>query len=477
MTNLMLPGNPRYQPKKLWREFGYDNLYRTVGEVELANLQTMAEVGLVPAEVVARLTPEIEAKVLNLTTTQIEETERAITKHDIRAWVVNAAKLVPPEIAPLLHVMLTSYDPLDTGRILQFSRAHRFVVRPTTQRLIKVMSGLVRKYASQLQIGRTHGQHALPITVGFWLATVLNRIIYNFQKMELHESELVGKISGAVGAYNAQIGLGAQSATQVGGQTYEERLLAKLGLKPARISTQILAPEPLAYYLHSGCMLSASLAQLGLDCRQLMRSEIAEIAEEFAVGQGGSSTIAHKRNPISWENLQAMWIRTKSEFGKVLDTLLSEHQRDLVGSAVARDFPIILINLVTQLDTLLRENTAGVPFLERMSVNGESCARNFQMNAHLILSEPLYIAIQMAGYTQDGHELVNHTLVPRAQKSGRLLVEVAADYALENEQFGEIWRQIPSEVISLLHHPEQYTGLATQKALQIADFADMTASS
>ncbi len=475
MTNLILPGNPRYQPKQLFDMFGYDNLYRTVGEVEIANLQTMAEVGLIPAEVIALLTPEVQARVLSLTTTQIEETERKVTKHDIRAWVTNATKIVPPDMAPLLHVMLTSYDPLDTGRILQFSRAHRQVVRPATQRTIQVMSGLVRTYADQLQIGRTHGQHALPITVGFWLATVLNRVIYNFQKMELHHTELVGKISGAVGAYNAQVGLGAQQANQASAQTYEERLLSKLGLKPARISTQILPPEPLAYYLHSACMLSASLAQLGLDCRQLMRTEIAEIAEEFIVGQGGSSTMAHKRNPINWENLQAMWIRTKNEFGKVLDTLLSEHQRDLVGSAVARDFPIILVNLVTQLNTLLRENDSGVPFLERMTVNADNCSRNFQMNAHLILSEPLYIAIQMAGYMQDGHELVNHTLVPRAQKSGRLLVEVAAEYALEDEIFGEVWKQIPAEVIALLHHPEQYTGLATQKALQIADFADATA--
>jgi len=471
VQNLMLPGNPRYQPKALQEFFGYDNLYRAVGRVEIASLRVMGEMGLMPASALALLTGETEKSILALTATQIEDTERRITKHDIRAWIYEAQKLVPPELGNWLHVMLTSYDPLDTGRTLQFTEAHRDVVAPACRKLLRSMIELVRKHADQPQIGRTHGQHALPITVGFWFATILYRMFYNFQKMELHAGELVGKISGAVGAYNAQVGLGA--AALAGEPTFEERVLNKLGLKVSPISTQILPPEPLAYYLYSCAMMSASIAQMGTDCRQLMRSEIGEVAEEFVSTQSGSSTMAHKRNPINFENLIGMWIRTKNEFGKVLDTLISEHQRDLVASSVYRDFPIIIVNLATQLGTLLRENDAGLSFLQRITVNPQACARNFAMNAQVVLSEPLYIAIQMAGYKGDGHKLVNHTLVPRAQASGESVAWAAAWYAELDPEFAEAWGRIPTAVVELLHRPEKYTGLASQKALQIADLVEL----
>ena len=196
---------------------------------------------------------------------------------------------------------------------------------------------------------------------------------------------MVGKISGAVGAYNAQIGLQFDQCS--GDKTFEERVLEKLNLTPAKISTQILPPEPLAYFLFSCAMTSASLGQLGRDCRHLMRTEIGEITESFEENQVGSSTMAHKRNPFNFENFEGMWLKTKNEFGKVMDTLISEHQRDLVGSCVARDYPIILINLQKQLDTLTKKNQKGIPFISRITIDIESCRRNFNMNSNLILSE------------------------------------------------------------------------------------------
>jgi adenylosuccinate lyase len=332
------------------------------------------------------------------------------------------------------------------------------------------MSRLVKKYQNELQIGRTHGQHALPITVGFWLATILHRMCYNFREMQKGSFGLVGKISGAVGAYNAQIGLGAVSL--FGEKNFEERVLWKLGLEPSKISTQILPPEPLAYYLFSCVMMSASLAQLGRDCRHLMRSEIGEISEEFSAEQSGSSTMAHKRNPINFEQVEGTYTKNIAEFMKVLMTPISEHQRDLTGSCVARDFPTIIVNLVTQLNTLLRENERGIAFLERITVNSEACKRNFQMNRDVILSEPLYIAIQMAGFEGDGHKLVNHTLVPRALEQHRLLVDIASDYAQEDAAFGEVWERIPNQIMETLWNPEKYIGDAVAKTKQVLDEAE-----
>ncbi len=404
MQNLSLPGNPRYQPRDLQPHFGYDNLFQAVAEVEIATIRTLAEIGIIPEADIALLTPEIEQQLLSITTTEVDDVERNVTKHDIRAWVRIAQGKVDPKLRRWIHVPLTSYDALDTARALQFVRGHE-VVKRLTDKVIGHFVEQVNMFAAHPQIGRTHGQHALPITVGFWFATILSRILTNIQSANDAAKKLVGKISGAVGVYNAQVGLGI--AARCGDKTFEERVLEKLGLKPAPISTQILPPEPLADYLFACVKLSASLGQFGLDCRQLMRTEIGELCEPFEKGQVGSSTMAHKRNPINFEGLEGGWKKNKIEFGKILECMTSEHQRDLVGSSIVRDFPTIVVNLVNQLNTLLREAN-GKPFICRISVDEVALKRNFETQGDAIIAEPIYIALQMAGYEGDAHELVNH---------------------------------------------------------------------
>jgi len=468
--NLVLPGNPRYQPKSLTEIFGYDNLYVPVAEVELAGLEVLADIGLIPGGEFALLTTEMRAQVLEIRTAVVDELERKVTKHDIRALVRLIQEILPGKLRRWVHVPFTSYDPLETGRILQYLRANQQVLNPKIRELIRILADLVRKYASTLQIGRTHGQHAIPITVGFWLATVLGRILYNSQQIDSFASGLTAKITGAVGASNAVQGLGI--AEKCGSVSFEERVLGKLGLRPAPISTQILPPEPLAYFLYSCIMLSASLGQLGRDCRHLMRSEIAEIGEPFSVGQVGSSTMAQKRNPITWENIEGMWWRTLAEFSKVMFALISEHQRDLVGSSLARDFPIILVNLVTQLETLLRRDEKEAAFLERMTVNEANCLRNLQASANFVLAEPLYIALQMAGFTGDAHELVNRKAMPMSQQKDQPLIRSVIELAADDPELATALAHMPPEVQSLLHHPERYTGDASVKAIQIAETAE-----
>ncbi|HEX3991489.1 MAG TPA: lyase family protein, partial [Acetobacteraceae bacterium] len=246
VANLSLPGNPRYQPKDLQSVFGYDNLFRAVAEVEIATLKTLADIGIIPTADIASLTPAVEQDLLAISTTEVEDVERNITRHDIRAWVRIAQGKVAPGLRRWIHVPLTSYDALDTARALQFVRGHQ-VVQRLTGKVIGLFAQQVDVFALQPQIGRTHGQHALPITVGFWFATILNRILTNIQSANTEAANLVGKISGAVGVYNAQVGLGI--AARSGDHTFEHRVLQKLGLKPAPISTQILPPEPLADYL------------------------------------------------------------------------------------------------------------------------------------------------------------------------------------------------------------------------------------
>ncbi|MCK4539548.1 hypothetical protein KAU09_00155 [Candidatus Parcubacteria bacterium] len=473
--NIILPGNPRYQPKEMIGVFGYDNLYKKVALVEIATLETLGDIGIIPKEDIALLNDKTKEELLNIKTTDVDKIEKEITHHDIRAWVRSAREILDKRLAKWAHIPLTSYDVIDTARILQFREAYLTAIKPSLEKVIELFSDLIKKNINQVQIGRTHGQHALPITVGFWLAAILNRIVYNYERINYYNDNLIGKISGAVGAHNAQFGLQFSSYQEK--VNFEEKVLSKLGLRPAKISTQILPPEPLAFFLFSCVNLSAAFGQFGRDSRHLMRSEIAEITESFEKGQVGSSTMAHKRNPINFENMEGMWLRTKNEFGKVLDSLISEHQRDLVGSSVARDYPIILINLQNQLNTLLRKNKSGVAFLERISVNKKACFENFQKNSSVILAEPLYIALQMAGYEGDAHELVNHQIIAKAQATGKTMIDVLKDLAMNDIELEKAVNNIPKEVLELLARPENYIGDAKEKALEIIEYSKKTVNS
>lgn len=474
--NEFLPGNLRYQPKELVPIFGYDNLYMPWGEIELAKLEIMKEIGKIPASAWETLTDEMRILILNIRTSSADVIEREVTKHDVNAHVRLIKEILDPSFARFVHMPLTSYDKICTGYIMNFRKAF-LIIAPKVELLIKELAELTKIFASELQIGRTHGQHALPITVGFWMATLLYRVTYNYLEMKRYAYNLCGKISGAVGAYNAQVALGfdrPQHSSINDLRTFEEKVLAKIGLKPAMISSQILMPESTTYFLFSAVMLSASLGQLGRDGRQLMRTEIGEIAEGFLSTQVGSSTMSHKRNPINFENTEGMWIKNKNEFGKVMDTLISEHQRDLVNSSVMRDFPIILVNLMYQLDTLLRvdkKDEKKVPFIKKIKVDQKRIQENFKMNAHLIMAEPIYISLQLAGYEGDAHDFVNHVLTPEAQKTGKSIASILYEKAAGDFNLSKIVDRIPCEIMELFYQPESYIGKAEEKALEVANWA------
>lgn len=464
--NKMLPGNPRYQPKQMIEIFGYDNLYQAAIAVELATLETLRDLKIVPEKEYAAISKEVAKKIKAITTTEVDELERSVTHHDIRALVKIIQEIINDKLKRWVHIPLTSYDVLDTGRSLQFLTAYHKALKPGLQELTHNFITLMEKYADTLQIGRTHGQHALPITVGFWLASILDRILFNWRELDRYANGLRGKISGAVGAYNAQLALAFQKGND-DEESFEDLVLKKLGLKPASISTQILPPEPLAYFLFSATMLSATLGQFGRDCRNLMRSEIGEVRESFGAHQVGSSTMAHKRNPITFENLEGTWLKNKCEFNKVLETLISEHQRDLVGSSILRDLPVIVINLQHQLNALNKKKD-GLSFLQRLEIDEQNCQQNFLASADFILAEPIYIALQMYGYSQDAHELVNRTLMSIAKERNTSLFAALQIQAENDLEIREIMERIPMDMKISLSKPEEYTGLASQKVAEVA---------
>jgi adenylosuccinate lyase len=473
--NLNLPGNPRYQPKDLEPYFGYDNLTRWMVMVEIAALETLAEFGVLDKSLVGLITPDIREKLLGIPTTYVDKIEREKTKHDIRALVLAMKEILPEPLHRWVHVPLTSYDVVDTARSLMFRTAHKEVIKPRLEEVIRIFAKLARDNAHRVQIGRTHGQHALPITVGFWFATILRRVLTNYAAMNRGAESLDGKISGAVGAHNAQIGFGLSSKSEPG-LSFEDVVLRKLNLEPAMISTQILPPEPMAQYLFSVVLCSGSFAQFGRDARHLMRSEIGEVCEAFEAGQVGSSTMAHKRNPINFENLEGMFKKNKAEFTKVMDALISEHQRDLTDSSVLRDLPIIVVNFRQQLATLLRKNSSGQTFLERLAVDPVACERNMSQAGDKILAEPMYIALQMAGYPGDAHKLINERAMSVCRERGIGLLYALRELSQTDREVAEALEKIPPGTMALFGDPAHYIGDADAQAEAVYDLADVLTS-
>lgn len=473
---LEMPGNPRYQPDSLKLYFGYDNIARFYFDVEWALMKALSKLGLIPPETAVLLTDDIyRALRQKITTTLEDEVERGITKHDIRALLMvirhflMATKMrLVVVLARWFHIPATSYDIIDTARIIAYRRAFWEVSFPALLKLIGSLKIKTVEFVDAVQIGRTHGQHAEPITVGFWLATILARIIDVAEHLVAREAELVGKFSGPVGAYNCQAILGFEKRSQeIFGKAFEELVLAELKLSPAPISTQILPPEPLARFLFEFTLLSGALGQISRDCRNLQRTEIAEVVEPFEGTQDGSSAMPHKRNPITWEGVEGIYTIVKDEFHKVLDVIISDHQRDATGMCVMREFPGIVVLVQHQLETVNR-------IVPKISVDKKALERNFNLDRHLVLSEGIYIALVMAGYKGDAHALVNHTLVPRSQVSGRHLIKELLLLAEEKPELKlrPVVENMPEELIDLLQRPEAFTGKAKEKAFAIAERAD-----
>lgn len=182
----------RYQPVQMQQFFGRDNTYTGAIMVEIAVLQVLGEIGVIPAKVMKYLDKAAIELLLDITTTEVEEIERNRTKHDVRALVQAMKKRLHPELAKWVHLMLTSYDPLDSGRIYQYLQAYRQGLRPALVLFIRELAAMVVRFAKTRQVGRTHGQHALPITVGFWLATILYRVVFNAKMMDQFSNALGG---------------------------------------------------------------------------------------------------------------------------------------------------------------------------------------------------------------------------------------------------------------------------------------------
>lgn len=412
-------------------------------EVELALVKVLAKRGICPHNA----PQEVEKAIQDLSTEEVYE-EEAKTKHNIRALVNCIQKKVSKETRPYIHFTATSYDIVDTANSLRYKKTAEELILPQLIELEKTWLDIAEREKDRVQIGRTHGQHAVPITFGFTIAEYVSRFGERIKEIEAKSQKLIGKFSGAVGAYNAS------SIFFDDPEEFEKEVLAELGLKAGEHSTQIVAPEAITDFIHSLIATFGVLAAFADDMRHLQRSEIAEIGEHFAEDQVGSSTMPHKRNPINYENVKSMWKAFMPQMNTVYMDQLSEHQRDLSNSASSRFIPELIAALLSSAARLNRVS-------KKMLVDAENIKQNFEQNKKMIVAEPLYILLAAAGHP-DAHEAVRK-LTLKAQQTDISLKDLVA----ESDELKEYWKNFNDKQKELILNPAKYTGIASKKTEKI----------
>ncbi|MDR2701227.1 MAG: adenylosuccinate lyase [Spirochaetaceae bacterium] len=436
-----------------------------------------AEIALVAAHLaikgtapgrLAELRTELEKAGASVSTAEVYAEEEK-THHNIRALVNVLKKKVPAEIAPMVHLGATSVDILDTSLAYRMKGCCRSVVLPALRRLEILLCNFAEKEAETPQVGRTHGQHAVPITAGFAMAEYVSRLGKSVLEIERLSTQLKGKLAGAVGAYNAA------SMIVRDPEELERIYLAELGLEASEHSTQLVEPEYLLRLLLEYNTAFGIIANLADDLRNLQRTEIGEFREGFAADQVGSSTMPQKRNPWNSEHVKSLW---KTFMPRVITFYMdqvSEHQRDLSNSASQR----FIAEYVTGF-CLAASRMAGV--MEGLAADRERCLANLQSGGGAVLAEPAYILLAGGGVS-DAHEVIRKITLA-AEREG---ISFAAALAKEEDIQRRIGEQlvklsgpetpdcqkVPDSAEAAAAHaffskPENYCGLAAKKAKELA---------
>ncbi|HLT58818.1 MAG TPA: lyase family protein [Limnochordales bacterium] len=414
-------------------------------QVEVALTETLAARGLC-SPAVAEAVRQAAAAV---TPAEVYQREQQ-TRHNVRALVNAIRDRLPEEARPYVHFTATSMDILDTARALQYRAVTREVLLPRLGRLLRTWIALARREADTVQIGRTHGQHAVPITFGFAVAEYVARLGERMERLSQAAANLRGKMAGAVGAYNASALFFPDP------EAFEREVLARLGLEPGEHATQVVAPEYITDYVHALVSCLGVLANFADDLRHLQRTEIGETGEAFDPQQVGSSTMPHKRNPWNFEHVKSLWKTFMPRMMTVYMDQISEHQRDLTNSASSRFIVEVAAGLALAASRLARES-------ERLAVDREAMARNLALTRGLIAAEPLYILLASLGHP-DAHEAVRR-LTLEAEAAGRPLAAAAQDHP----ELAPYLARLTPEQRRVLEQPERYTGIAARRARAICD--------
>jgi adenylosuccinate lyase len=395
---------PRYTPTDFAELWSPARRFSVWLDVELAACEAMEDAGLVPAGTAAAL----RAKELVLYPARIDEIERT-TKHDVIAFLTHVEELAGAD-ARWLHRGMTSSDVLDTSlAVLLRDAADKLVVR--CDKLLDALARRAREHAKTPMMGRSHGIFAEPITFGLALAGHHAELTRGRERLRAARREIaVGKIAGAVGTY-------AHLSPDI-----EKRALARLGLEPETVSTQVVARDRHAAYFAALALVAAAIERLATNVRHWQRSEVAEAEEAFTVGQKGSSAMPHKRNPIGSENLCGLARVVRAAVVPALEDVALWHERDISHSSVERMIaPDATATLAFMLD-----RAAGL--VDGLVAYPENMKRNLDRAAELYFSEAVLLALVEAGMPrQEAYVLVQRNAMRAWRGEGRFRDFLAAD--------------------------------------------------
>ena len=366
----------RYSNPEMARIWTDENEFQTMLDIEIHACEAMAELGQIPAAAV----PVIKERA-KFSVERIREIERE-TRHDILAFLQAVAENVGDE-AKYIHLGLTSSDVKDTALGVMMRQAADIIIAD----LEKFRQVLLRRAAEHkytVMIGRTHGIHAEPITLGLKFALWLDETERNIERMERARARVaVGKLSGAVGTY-ATI------------DPYVEAYVCeKMGLQAVRLATQVVQRDRHAEYLTTLAVIASSLDKFATEIRNLQRTDIREVEEYFHPGQKGSSAMPHKRNPITCERICGLARVVRGNAQAALEDVALWHERDISHSSVER---IILPDSTTLVDYTLKLMT---DIVDKLLVYPEAMKANMNKTGGLIFSQRVLLALVDKGVVRE----------------------------------------------------------------------------
>jgi adenylosuccinate lyase len=383
---------PRYTTPEMEKIWSDQNKFEKWLEVELAVMEVLADLGKVPGEAVSAVRDKAV-----VSPERIFEIE-SDTRHDVVAFVKSLEETVGDH-ARYLHFGLTSSDVLDTSLALLMKEAGE-VILAELERLSRLIKDKAFEYKNTPMVGRTHGVHAEPITLGLkfaWWYAELKRGVDRFRRAVAGVS--YGKISGAVGTY-------AHLPPEV-----EEKVMEKLGLSPEPISTQIIERDRHAEYISVLAILASSFERFALEIRHLQRTEVREMEEPFSRGQTGSSAMPHKRNPIACEQISGLARLVRANALAAFSDIPLWHERDISHSSVER----IIVPDSTTIVHYLARRLSGV--IEGLRIYPERMKENLYLSRGLIFSEKLLLALIEKGLSRsEAYRLVQHRAMEAWEK-------------------------------------------------------------
>ncbi len=423
---------------------------RYLARVEGALAEVLAEHGVCGSELAA----EIVRACGEVTPEEVYEEERRI-QHNIRALVNCIRRKIGPPARPYVHLFATSADIVDTARALCLKEATGRVLVPFLRDLIHQLIRLARAHADSPQMGRTHGQHAVPITFGFAVALYVSRLGQRLEAIVQSARELRGKFAGAVGAYNALSLYRPDKPAEL-----EAALMAKLGLASPEISSQVVQPEYVADFVYALASCWGVMANLADDFRHLQRSEIRELRDRKAESPTsevvGSSTMPHKVNPKDFENVKSLWKAYVPRLLTVLLDQVSEHQRDLTNSASGRfvtEFVAAFAYGVHRLRGALESVEPDVARMKEILEEGKDP----------VTAEPLYVLLSLAGHP-DAHEQARILARQALSKKVFLAQLIRSEASLQ-----PYFQRLTPQQRAILQDPARYLGSAVQTTREICD--------